>query len=135
MQLRCDVVQDPFNICGRCGRLGLDCKVESNFKRVGKRSKHAEMEREIIELRRQLASSHSLAGSTDQPSPEIFQNSQPHQSSMLASNEAVASLLDLKQGFDGSGKYLEPPHLPVWPTRTLGPIIISEERVLELFDQ
>ena len=102
---------------------------------MGKRSKHAEMEREIIELRRQLASSHSLAGPTDQPSPDIFQHSHPHQSSMLDSDEAVASLLDLKQGLDGSGNYLKPPHVPVSPMRTLGPITISEERVLELFDQ
>ncbi|KAH0557120.1 hypothetical protein GP486_005090 [Trichoglossum hirsutum] len=55
-KLRCDVVQDPFMSCARCRRLNLECKIESNFKRVGKRSKNAEMEREIQELRRQLAS-------------------------------------------------------------------------------
>ncbi len=41
--------------CSRCNRLKLDCKIESNFKRVGKRSKHAEMEKEIEKLRRNLS--------------------------------------------------------------------------------
>lgn len=53
-QLRCDVVQDPFTICSRCRRLNLSCKVQENFKRIGKRSRNAEMEREIVELRKQL---------------------------------------------------------------------------------
>ncbi|KAI9817602.1 MAG: hypothetical protein M1826_001588 [Phylliscum demangeonii] len=34
----------------------LPCKIESNFKRVGKRSRNAEMERELAELRKRLAS-------------------------------------------------------------------------------
>ncbi|KAI5307063.1 hypothetical protein KEM56_005119 [Ascosphaera pollenicola] len=54
-KLRCDVVQEPFSACSRCKRLKLQCKIEVNFKRVGKRSRNAEMEREIIDLRRQLA--------------------------------------------------------------------------------
>ncbi|KAI5290145.1 hypothetical protein KEM55_008655, partial [Ascosphaera atra] len=53
-KLRCDVVQEPFTTCSRCRRLNLECKIESNFKRIGKRSRNAEMEREIIELRREI---------------------------------------------------------------------------------
>lgn len=65
LQLRCDVVQDPFHACTRCKRIRLDCKIESNFKRVGKRSRNAEMEREIVELRKQLAQ-----GTSQQPSQQ-----------------------------------------------------------------
>ena len=36
-------------------RCNLDCKIDTGFKRVGKRVKNAEMERELLELRRQLA--------------------------------------------------------------------------------
>ncbi|KYK56769.1 hypothetical protein DCS_03775 [Drechmeria coniospora] len=58
-QLRCDVIQDPFQSCSRCNRLKLECKIENNFKRVGKRSKHAEMEKEIDRLRRNVARARS----------------------------------------------------------------------------
>ncbi|KAH6676768.1 hypothetical protein B0J14DRAFT_360528 [Halenospora varia] len=53
-KLRCDVVQSPFTPCTRCRRLKKDCKVESFFKRVGKRDKYLAMQKEIDDLRRQL---------------------------------------------------------------------------------
>ncbi|RDW84857.1 hypothetical protein BP6252_02447 [Coleophoma cylindrospora] len=54
-KLRCDVVKEPFEACSRCKRLKITCKIDSDFKRVPKRNKHAEMEREIRDLRQQLA--------------------------------------------------------------------------------
>jgi hypothetical protein len=123
LQLRCDVVQDPWSDCSRCRRLKLDCKIESNFKRVGKRSRNAEMEREIIELRKQIASAgtspavhqqqqHLPAGQltpkqeSSQVSPAgLYQTQTPSAMSTdqyMGSQEAVASLLDLRSGFDSS---------------------------------
>ncbi|KAJ5683629.1 hypothetical protein N7462_006794 [Penicillium macrosclerotiorum] len=56
-KLRCDIVQTPAAACSRCRRLGIDCKVEQSFKRISKRRRNAEMEKEIADLRRRLASS------------------------------------------------------------------------------
>lgn len=54
-QLRCNVQQDPFVSCARCQKQGLKCVIEPNFKRVGKRTRNAEMEREMELLRNRLA--------------------------------------------------------------------------------
>src|SRR5271156_4496658 len=92
-------MQEPFTQCSRCQRLRLDCRIENNFKRVGKRSRNAEMEKEIIELRKQVSQQKSVLhnGNTSSPSipnPMGFdQWNGPH--------EAVAGLLDLKSGLDG----------------------------------
>ena len=55
-QLKCDVATEPvYQSCERCRRLKLTCRIDSNFRRIGKRSEKAQMEKEIIELRAQLA--------------------------------------------------------------------------------
>lgn len=54
-KLRCDIVQTPAAACSRCRRLGIDCKVEQSFKRISKRRRNAEMEKEIADLRRKLS--------------------------------------------------------------------------------
>lgn len=89
IKLRCDVVQEPWQTCSRCKRLNLECKIEENFKRVGKRSRNAEMEREIVELRKQVAAQgnnpqHILPPSSVQTT--------------AVTNEAAAGLLDLRDG-------------------------------------
>jgi hypothetical protein len=109
-KLRCDVVQDPFTTCSRCMRLKLECKIESNFKRVGKRSKHAEMEKQIDRLRRNLqrakAQGYMVEEEDEIESPitnGMYANSMKNQS-FMGSDEAVSSLLHLKQ----SGSYNMP---------------------------
>ncbi|KAM3073360.1 hypothetical protein ACMFMG_004742 [Clarireedia jacksonii] len=54
-KLGCNVVKEPFQACSRCHRLGLPCKLDSDFKRVAKRHKHTEMQKEIKELRELVA--------------------------------------------------------------------------------
>lgn len=142
--MRCDVVQDPFSSCSRCVRLRLGCKIESNFKRVGKRSKNAEMEREIVELRRQLASqsaqtspiqlSHtpSSPGLIKAENGTLFQN-QAQQDQYMGNHEAVASLLDLRQGHDGSGAYGNNVNGSTAGYKTLGAVSLGPARVAELF--
>ena len=102
LQLRCDVVQDPFTTCSRCNRLKLECKIESNFKRVGKRSKHAEMEKQIERLRRNLqraqAQGFMVEDEEELESPMGNGMYSRNNQSYMGSDEAVSSLLHLKQG-------------------------------------
>jgi transcriptional regulatory protein LEU3 len=55
LQLKCNVQQDPFVSCSRCQKQSLRCVIEPNFKRVGKRNRNAEMEKEMEYLRDRLA--------------------------------------------------------------------------------
>ncbi|PHH75951.1 hypothetical protein CDD80_1913 [Ophiocordyceps camponoti-rufipedis] len=105
-KLRCDVVQEPFHSCSRCNRLKLACKIESNFKRVGKRSKHAEMEKEIERLRRNVSRARAQGyvvvdddDEVDSPvAPSTATYSHTRNPSLMGSDEAVSSLLHLKRG-------------------------------------
>ena len=140
-KLRCDVVQSPsYNPCSRCRRLQLDCRIDSNFRRVGKRSKNAEMEREIIELRRQLATQQSASATNapvikPEPSSPGTPSVPPLQSTVsqyLGNQDAVASLLDLRAGLEG-GSYTRSPSGQVIFPRRLGQAELSQARVIELF--
>ncbi|KAL2219139.1 hypothetical protein M432DRAFT_609996 [Thermoascus aurantiacus ATCC 26904] len=77
-KLRCDIVQVPSSACSRCKRLQIDCKVEPTFKRISKRRRNAEMEKEIADLRRRLANSGNQiptafeANTIDQSSEDVF---------------------------------------------------------------
>jgi hypothetical protein len=139
--------------CSRCRRLKLDCKIESNFKRVGKRSRNAEMEREIIELRKQIASAqagtvgthpqpHGLPTAQQTPKQEnpssqvspagVYQTPSAMSAAeqFMGSHEAVASLLDLRSGFDGSN-YMRNGSLPF---KRVEDVAVGPDRVAELFD-
>ncbi|CAL5872606.1 uncharacterized protein PFLUO_LOCUS6871 [Penicillium psychrofluorescens] len=150
-KLRCDVIQDPWTDCSRCRRLKLDCKIESNFKRVGKRSRNAEMEREIMELRKQIASSSTpitpqqqqqlmAAGQmtpkqdSSQMSPAgVYQTPSAMSTAAdqyMGSQEAVASLLDLRSGFDGSN-YMRNGGTQF---KRIEDVIVVPEKVTELFN-
>lgn len=134
-QLRCDVIQEPsYQACGRCQRLKLDCKIESTFKRVGKRIQNAEMEREILELRKQLASqqgspttqTHFIKESQSTPVSPALEH-------YMGSQEAVASLLDLRSGLEG-GAFLRSPS-QIMPSRRLEGVVLFYDRIHDLFQQ
>lgn len=135
-KLRCDVVQDPFQSCSRCRRLKLDCKIESNFKRVGKRSKHAEMEKEIERLRRNVAKAKQqgfaldAAGDDDDilvsPATQNTPYAHTRNPSLMGSDEAVSSLLHLKRG----GAYNAPQY-----AYELDGIRLTEEDTAHLFNE
>ncbi|PGH02155.1 hypothetical protein AJ79_07701 [Helicocarpus griseus UAMH5409] len=159
-KLRCDVIQEPFTTCSRCRRLKLECKIESNFKRIGKRSRNAEMEREIIELRRQIANVNAAANAQQQhqqhqqqhqSTPPVKQDSSsistpfnPSQRNVyhpatelgedqyMGSQEAVASLLDLRSGLDSS-HFLRSPGSQLVMTKRIEDVSVTPERVTELF--
>ncbi|KAK0747913.1 hypothetical protein B0T21DRAFT_355402 [Apiosordaria backusii] len=135
-KLRCDVVQDPFQGCSRCNRLRLECKIESNFKRIGKRSKHAEMEKEIDKLRRAVQAAKAQGFTVEEDDEAIHsqlqspvvasQYSHTRNPSLMGSDEAVSSLLHLKRG----GSYTIPRI-----ARELDDFRITEEQENLLFSQ
>ncbi|KAK4242696.1 hypothetical protein C8A03DRAFT_11141 [Achaetomium macrosporum] len=139
-KLRCDVVQEPFQSCSRCNRLKLECKIESNFKRIGKRSKHAEMEKEIERLRRaiQMAKAQGFALDEDDETVHSAMQSQiqspvvashythTRNPSLMGSDEAVSSLLHLKRG----GSYALPRI-----ARELEDFRLTEDEESQLFSQ
>lgn len=147
-QLRCDVVTEPAYIpCERCERLRLSCKIESNFKRVGKRRKNAEMENEIVDLRRQLASQQSSPTAATAPtfkpsksastSPilsNLPQHVPPHIDQFMGSEEAIAGLMDMRYGPEG-GPYRRSPNGRLLPTRQIGNVTLTHDQVQELFQQ
>ncbi|KAJ5130343.1 uncharacterized protein N7515_006382 [Penicillium bovifimosum] len=145
-KLRCDVIQDPWTDCSRCRRLRLSCKIESNFKRVGKRSRNAEMEREIMELRKQIASGQNVPRmsqkqqaladqltpkqESNQVSPAVYQTpSAMSADQYMGSQEAVASLLDLRSGFDGSNFMRNGVQI-----KRIEDVMVVPEKVSELFN-
>ncbi len=140
-QLRCDVVQIPTYIpCERCRRLNLKCKIEQNFKRVGKRSKNAEMEREIIDLRMKLASQESSPTTPSMPR-RISTSASPIISQLpstldqyMGSEEAVSTLMDLRSGLEG-GSFMRSPNGQILPSRRLEDILLTHDRVRDIFEQ
>jgi hypothetical protein len=113
------------------------------------------MEREIIELRKQIAASAAISMPQQQPQqpPPSLQSAQhtPKQESSshvvspagvyhtpsvmssdqyMGSHEAVASLLDLRSGFDGSNYMRNGTH----HFKRIEDVVVVPERVTELFD-
>jgi hypothetical protein len=114
--------------------LKLDCKIESNFKRVGKRSKHAEMEKEIDRLRRNISQAKAQGYVVDEEEEHHSQLQSPianstyshtRNPSLMGSDEAVSSLLTLKRG----GSYSIPAHYAY----ELEAVRLTEQDVVGLF--
>ena len=128
--------------CARCQRLNLECKIESNFKRVGKRSKNAEMEREIVELRRQLSLQQAsspvtgpvIKASLSTSASPTISHLPAHIDQYIGSEEAVASLMDLRSGLEG-GSFMRSPNAQLLLGRRIGDVILTHDRVQELFQQ
>lgn len=139
------MIQDPFAACSRCTRCNLTCRIDANFKRVGKRKRNAEMESEIQWLRQELANRRSQAtdGSTSQAqqpgqepttSASFVSGTRQIAASPLdqymGSHDAVNSLLDLKTG----GDFLKSPNPRAKPAQRLEDIVLTPEQINELFD-
>ena len=137
-QLKCDVVTEPtYQNCDRCKRLKLVCKIDTNFKRIGKRSRNAQMEREIAELRAQLASQQgspiTIAPTIKTPSEFNGTSSYPmaiHDDT--ESGAAVASLMDLASGGE-AGSFMRSPNAQLLLSKRLGDVVLSTDQVQELF--
>ncbi|KAF3904421.1 hypothetical protein ABW21_db0206484 [Orbilia brochopaga] len=91
-KLRCDVVQNPYSDCSRCKRLKLECRIDSNFKRTVKRSKIAEMEKEVAYLRSLLGMTSSTSSPVVPSSLQFSPTGQISQPLLEASASAISSL-------------------------------------------
>ncbi|KAL8800372.1 MAG: hypothetical protein Q9182_005227 [Xanthomendoza sp. 2 TL-2023] len=142
-KLRCDVIQVPtYQPCHRCKRLKLDCKIDSTFKRIGKRSRNMEMEKEIHELRRQLATQQSSptenspsikAPPSETASPRI--SNIPSQVDQYINSElAVNSLLEMRSGLDNASQ-IRSPNGPVRSSRRLEGITLSADQIDGFFER
>ena len=99
------------------------------------------MERELLELRNQLASQQSSpsAQHTGQPfsmtqsprSPPTLQMQQSSVDHFMGSQEAVAGLMELRSGGEG-GLYIRSPN-GLGKSRTLEGVVVTAEQVQQLF--
>ncbi|KAF2815803.1 uncharacterized protein BDZ99DRAFT_505483 [Mytilinidion resinicola] len=132
-KLRCNVQQDPFQECSRCSKHKLTCVIEPNFKRIGKRSRNAEMEKEMAELRARLA---HYEGQGRPSQPIINTPVQSSETTMYSGNyneeetyagphhQAIASLLDLRSGSPNTMKF-----------QALEKVVLAPDRIEELFNE
>lgn len=97
------------------------------------------MEREIKNLRDQLASQQSSSPTAPPPSIKAPDTASPTISNLqsnldhyIDSEEAVASLLDLRSGLEG-GSFLRSPNGHIHPARRIESVTLQQDRVLELF--
>ncbi|KAH6961924.1 hypothetical protein BKA56DRAFT_598095 [Ilyonectria sp. MPI-CAGE-AT-0026] len=72
-KLRCDLASSEdttsLEVCSRCNRLGLECKIDDGFRRTRKRRRSVDLENEIRELRKQLEESRHVPAATSRPVP------------------------------------------------------------------
>lgn len=95
-----------------------------------------------MELRRQLGLQQGTPPTTGptikaslsaSPSPTIS-HLPTHMDQYMGSEEAVASLMDLRSGLEG-GSFLRSPNAQLLLTRRIGDIVLTHDRVLEWFQQ
>ncbi|ESZ89865.1 hypothetical protein SBOR_9748 [Sclerotinia borealis F-4128] len=86
-KLGCNVVKEPFKSCCRCTRLGIQCKLDSDFKRVAKRHKHSEMQKEIEELRALVAKQSAQLAAANSPDNSGKEKTASSSSSSSSSTE------------------------------------------------
>lgn len=98
------------------------------------------MEREIIELRKKLASQEaspiteelSIKASMSSPASPSLSSLHPTLDQYMGSQEAVASLMDLRSGLEG-GSYLRSPNPQLIPSRRLEECVLQFDRIQELY--
>ncbi|USP74362.1 methylisocitrate lyase [Curvularia clavata] len=89
-KLRCDLASEEATAlatCGRCARLGLECKIDHDFRRKRKRRRSADLEKEVRELREQLESGRNASGASGMRGWSIFSPTPPSASA----NEALST--------------------------------------------
>ena len=93
------------------------------------------MEREIEELKRQLASqqaSPAVPQIKTEPSSSLSQLPSQMDTFMGSEDHAVASLMDLASGQEG-GSFMRSPNARLLMSRRLGDVVLSQDQVHELF--
>ena len=125
----------------------LHCSIDNDFKRLGKRAQHEEMVKELDLCREELAQYKAMGIQLpNKPASNYtgsFATSPAGQAPManmanappLGPSEAAASrsLLDLSQGYRELAPTSYPSITPGTSTRSLGPVVLTDEQVSELF--
>ncbi len=108
---------------------------------MGKRIQNAEMEREIVELRKQLASQQGspttqtpfIKESRSSPASPSISSLNPALEQYMGSQEAVASLMDLRSGLEGGSFLRSPSSQQLLPSRRLEAVVLFYDRIRDLF--
>ncbi|KAL6695343.1 hypothetical protein J3F84DRAFT_335097 [Trichoderma pleuroticola] len=146
-KLRCDLVAGDGapSTCSRCQRLNLACKVDTDFRRTRKRRKSFELENEVRELRRQLATREAGNATLEWPIPTPAAPSEARVSEAAVSSVSGASGLssDPKESSRVPGLTTQPvidqPQAPrrsiitIPRARKLGNVELSVEEIDELY--
>ena len=93
------------------------------------------MEREIEDLKRQLASQRTTPAVPQiktEPSLSTAQISPQMDTFMGSEDHAVASLMDLASGQEG-GSFMRSPNARLLMSKRIGDVILSQDQVYELF--
>jgi hypothetical protein len=151
-KLKCNVSEEPWADCERCKKHNLRCEITADFKRVGKRSQQAELEKNNDQLLQQVEDlSRALAQFREQETElETYKNylrrhfaerepplaaGLPSMISQDDDSHDAVLLLNLKQGNDlqlsGSGARAS----PAGPQRKLGDVHVHQELVNSLWDE
>jgi hypothetical protein len=148
-QLKCNVVEKPWTSCDRCTKHKLRCEITADFKRVGKRSQQAELERnnellsqQVEELSKALAQSqqreaelrmdqHRLVRQIDERNQMAEFTSTPPQHDDGSHDAAL--LLNLKQSTadTNAGHRIT----PLGRTRQLGNVTVYGDVIDKLWDE
>ena len=148
LQLKCNVVESPWADCSRCLKHRLRCEITADFKRVGKRSQQAELERSNAYLTQKVDELNSLVKTYQERQGEMelykdyFQRTAvdrptPSASHAIAAldddSHDAALLLNLKQSHDLAGPGARAS--PIGPHRRLGDHVVLADRILLLWDE
>lgn len=150
-QLRCNVIAGPgeqYKPCDRCIKHNLNCSIDNDFKRLGKRAAHEEMAKDLAQSKAKLAQFEALGMRlpNDSTSPNYSSSyttspagsapaAQMSTSSFLGPNEAAASrsLLDLSQGYRELPPTSYPSMTPGATPKTLRGVTLTDEQVTDLY--
>ncbi|KAF2404168.1 hypothetical protein EJ06DRAFT_190002 [Trichodelitschia bisporula] len=144
-KLKCNVIESPWKDCDRCRKHELRCEITADFKRVGKRSQQAELERnnEMLarrneELTRLLASYREQApvepyrGFIRRQVDESTPFSEPAGTPRDESSHDAVLLLNLKQGHESAPANRAS---PMGRTKQLGDVTLFGELLTRLWDE
>ncbi|KAF2666101.1 hypothetical protein BT63DRAFT_427895 [Microthyrium microscopicum] len=148
-KLKCNVSEDPWRDCDRCTKHSLRCEITADFKRIGKRSQQAELEKtnrlladQVQQLSRELAVYRSRGAEFElykdyshrapiEHDPAL--TSGPQSMAQADESHDAALLLNLKQGHDISGPVGRAG--PAIPQRKLGEVYLHPETIQQLWDE
>ncbi|KAF2773371.1 hypothetical protein EJ03DRAFT_265021 [Teratosphaeria nubilosa] len=144
-KLRCNVVSGPgdyYKPCDRCVKHKLNCSIDNDFKRLGKRAAHEEMVKELDEARQKLAQFEALGmrllGDTGPPfgsnGAPVANMAAPQ--AFLGPNEAAASrsLLDLSQGYREMPPTSYPSITPGTSPKSIRNVTLTEQQLSDLYE-